>query len=88
MGMMGCPPGPPGPGMGPGLGPRFGPVPGPNMFFSPPGTGRGGPGGMFPGVAPPFVGPGGGGGGGEHGAAGGGSGLAGGVGLDIATLLD
>lgn len=68
MGMMGCPPGPPGPGMGPGLGPRFGPVPGPNMFFSPPGTGRGGPGGMFPGVAPPFVGPGGGGGGGGGGS--------------------
>lgn len=77
MGMMGCPPGP-GPGIGPGpggLGPRFGPGmgpgPGPNMFFNPPGPGRGGPsglpGGMFGAGAPPFLGGGGGGGRGQMG---------------------
>ncbi|KAL3700933.1 hypothetical protein R1sor_018955 [Riccia sorocarpa] len=40
--------GPPGPGPGP---PRFGPGmgPGPNMFFNPPGPGRGGPGAIVPG---------------------------------------
>jgi hypothetical protein len=90
MGMMGCPPGP-GPVMGPGpggLGPRFGPGmipgPGPNMFFNPPGPGRGGPGvmptGSFGGGAPPFNGPNGGGGRGqmgERGPPGGGRGLIG-----------
>lgn len=90
MGMMGCPPGP-GPVMGPapgGMGPRFGPGmapgPGPNMFFNPPGPGRGGPGvmssGPFGGGAPPFNGPNGSGGRGqmgERGPPGGGRGLIG-----------
>ncbi|KAG0574220.1 hypothetical protein KC19_VG244900 [Ceratodon purpureus] len=77
MGMLGCPPGS-GPVMGPGpggLGPRFGPGmvpgPGPNIFFNPPGPGRGGPGvmltGSFSGGAPPFNGPNGDGGRGQMG---------------------